>query len=54
MAACSCRCMPVDKTVDEVEEEEEVNFSDIKEIVVASECSVSFPENETLQQQHLT
>lgn len=46
--------MQVDQTVDEAEEEEEdVNRSDIKEIGVASECSLSLPELETLQQQHL-
>lgn len=51
MAVCSCTCMHVDKTVDEVEEEEDVNSCDIKEIVMTSECSVSFPEIETPQQQ---
>lgn len=53
-AVSSCTCMHVDKTVDEVEWEKDVNSRDIKEIVLTSASSISFHEIEILQQLDMT
>lgn len=49
MVVFPCACVHVDKTVDEVQGEEDVNSCDIKETVASSEGSISVHEIETLQ-----